>query len=174
MVEWSFPRATVSTLARAKGEIHEEEFRFIMTVACPLCTNLNEVLAQPSSISWKQVACSFCEANLVLVRESSSNTPRRSLASAIRLIAPSPGTRQRTVITRSHLLIVVATALALGVLGYLFFEGYLSFETGLFSNDPTPIESNVPSTTMPPPTLPPQLQTVSPPPLSTANEPVTK
>ncbi len=103
-----------------------------MTVACPLCTNLNKVLAQPSSISWKQVACSFCEANLVLIRESSSNTPRRSLTSAIRLVAPSPGIRQRTAITRSLLLIVVATALALGVLGYLFFEGYVSFETGLF------------------------------------------
>ena len=98
-----------------------------MTVACPLCTNLNEVLAQPSSISWKQVACSSCEANLVLVRESSSNAPRRSLTSAIWLIAPSPGTRQRTAITRTHLLIVIATALAFGVLGYLSLEGYLSF-----------------------------------------------
>jgi ribosomal protein S27E len=129
MVEWFLPRATVATLARAKGETLEEEFSFLMTVACPLCTNLNEVLAQPSSISWKQVACSSCEANLVLVRESSSNTPRRSLTSAIRLIAPSPGTRQRTAITRTHLVIVVATALALGVLGYLFLEGYLSFSS---------------------------------------------
>jgi hypothetical protein len=100
-----------------------------MTVACPLCTNLNEVLAQPSSISWKQVACSFCETNLVLVRESSSNTLRRSQTSAIRLKAPSPGTRQRTALTRTHLLIVVTTALALGVLGYLSLEGYLSFSS---------------------------------------------
>jgi hypothetical protein len=44
-------------------------------------------------------------------------------------MVPSPGTRQRTAITRTHLLIVVATALALGVLGYLSLEGYLSFSS---------------------------------------------
>lgn len=108
-----------------------------MTVACPLCANLNDVLAQPSSISWKQVACSSCEANLLLVREAFSLTPRRPLLSAIRLMAPSAETQQRAAITRSRLLMIIAAVLALGLFGYLSFEGYLSFDIGLFSDDPT-------------------------------------
>lgn len=115
-----------------------------MTIACPLCTNPNEVFSQPSSISWKQVACSSCEANLVLVRESLSKTPRRPLKSAIRLMPSLPGARQRAGIVRLRLLIVVATALALGVLGYL------SWEAGFFENY-LPIESSAPPSTTPPP-----------------------
>lgn len=108
--------------------VHREEYSFAMTVACPLCANENEVLSQPSSISWKQVACSSCEVNLVLVKEPLSGTPRRPLTSAIRLMSPLSGTRHRVAIARSRLFIVVATALALGVLGYLLWEA------GFFEN----------------------------------------
>lgn len=123
---------------------HREEFSFIMTIACPLCANLNEVLSQPSSISWKQVACSSCEANLVLVRESSSRTPRRPLKSPIRLMSPLPGARQRAAIVRSRLFIAVATALVIGILGYLlweagFFESYVPAEPSVLpSTEPFP------------------------------------
>jgi ribosomal protein S27E len=100
--------------------VHEEECSFTMTIACPLCANPNEVLSQPSSIGWKQVACSSCEVNLVLVREPSSGAPRRPLTSAIRLMSPLSGARPRAAIVRSRLFLVVATVFAFGVLGYLF------------------------------------------------------
>jgi len=93
-----------------------------MIIACPLCANTNEILSQPSSIRWKQVACSSCEANLVLVRGASSSPLRQQQKSAIRLKLVPPGARQSTGIVRSRLLIAVITILALGVLGYLFFE----------------------------------------------------
>lgn len=93
-----------------------------MTIACPLCANPNEVLSQPSSISWKQVPCSSCEANLVLVRESSSGSlrqPRKS-GSWLRLVPPGAGKRSAN--ARLHLIIFLIAILALGVLGYLFFK----------------------------------------------------
>lgn len=139
-----------------------------MTIACPLCANPNEVLSQPSSIRWKQVSCSSCEANLVLVRETSSGAPQRPLKSVVRLKPALPGTRQRTAIVRSRLFIVVATALALGVLGYL------SFEAGLFSNNQMLIESSVSPSITPPPTSPRLAPTVSQAPLSAADGAVTK
>lgn len=139
-----------------------------MTIACPLCENLNEVLSQPSSIRWKQVSCPSCEANLVLVRDASSSTARRPLKSVVRLKPASPGTRQRWASVRSRLFIVVAMAVALGVLGYLFFEA------GLFSNNQMLIESSVRPSTTSPPTSPRVSPTVSQPPVSTAEESVTK
>jgi ketosteroid isomerase-like protein len=63
---------------------------------------------------------------------------------------------------------VVTTALALGVLGYL------SFGTQLFSNNQVPVESSARPSTTPPSTSPRQSQIVSHPPLSTANGSVTK
>src|SRR5688572_13722710 len=139
-----------------------------MTIACPLCANPNEVLSQPSSIRWKQVSCSSCEANLVLVREASSGVSQRPLKSVVRLKPVPPGTRQGTSIIRSRLFIVVATALALGVLGYL------SFEAGLFSNNQMPIESSVSPSITPPQTSPRLAPTVSQAPLSAADGAVTK
>lgn len=139
-----------------------------MTIACPLCENLNEVLSQPSSIRWKQVSCSSCEANLVLVRDASSSTPRRPLKSVVRLKLASPGTGQRWASVRSRLFIVVAMAVALGVLGYL------SFETGLFSNNQMLVESSVRPSTTPPPTSPRVLPTVSQPPVPTGEGSMTK
>ncbi|HEY6639348.1 MAG TPA: hypothetical protein VIY67_01305 [Nitrospiraceae bacterium] len=79
-----------------------------------------------------------------------------------------PGTRQGTAIVRSRLLLVVATALALGVLGYL------SFEAGLFSNNQMPVESGVSPSITPPPTSPRLAPTVSQAPLSAADGGVTK
>ena len=139
-----------------------------MTIACLLCTRPNEILSQPSSISWQQAFYSSYEANLILAREPSSSSLRRSLKSTVRLKPASAGTRQRMVNVRSRLFFVVATALALGILGYL------SFETGLFSNDQIPIESSAPPSTTPSPTSPRQSQTASHSPLSTTNGPVTK
>src|SRR5688572_9212783 len=116
-----------------------------MTIACPLCENLNEVLSQPSSIRWKQVSCSGCEANLVLVRDASPSTGRRPLRSVVRLKPES--LRPRTARVRSHLFMIVgAMALALGVLGYL------SFEAGFFSNNQTPIDSSIRTSATPQPT----------------------
>ena len=139
-----------------------------MTIACPLCENLNEVLSQPLSIRWKQVSCSSCEANLVLVRDASSSIARRPLKSVVRLKPASSGTSRRWASIRSRLFIIVgATALVLGVLGYL------SFEAGLFSNNKMLVESSVrPSTTTP--TSPRVFPTVSQPPLSTTEGSVTK
>lgn len=139
-----------------------------MTIACPLCANPNEVLSQPSSIRWKQVSCSSCEANLVLVREASSGVPQRPLKSIVRRKPVPPGTRQGTAIVRSRLFIVVATALALGVLGYL------SFEAGLFSSNQMPLESSARPSITPPPTSPRLAPTVSQSPLSAADGAVTK
>lgn len=139
-----------------------------MTIACPLCTNPNEILSQPSSSSWQQASCSSCEANLVLVREPSSSPLRRSLKSAVRLKPASAGTRQSAVIVRSRLFTVVTTVLALGVLVYLYFG------TGLFSNNQIPTESGAHPTTTLPSTSPRQSQAVSQPHPSTANWPVTK
>ena len=139
-----------------------------MTIACLRCTRPNEILSQPSSISWQQAFCSSCEANLILAREASSRTPRRPLKSVVRLKPALLGTRQSTVTVRLRLFIVVAIALALGVLGYL------SFEAGLFSNNQMPIESSAPPSTTPSPTSPRQSQTASHSPLSTTNGPVTK
>lgn len=136
-----------------------------MMIACPLCDNLNDVLSQPSSIRWKQVSCSSCEANLVLVRDVSSSTARRPLKSVVRLKPASPGIRQRLASVRSRLFIVVAMAVVLG---------YLSFEAGLFSNNQGLVESSVPPSLTPPPTLPRVSPTVSQPSLSTAEESVTK
>lgn len=127
-----------------------------MTIVCPLCTNLNEMLAQPSSISWKQVACSSCEANLVLVRETASKAPRRSLSSTIRLMPPLSGSRPGSAVVRPRLLIIVASALALGVLGYFFWEAEF------FDND-VPIESTVSPSTGSPPASPRQSPIVSQP-----------
>lgn len=150
-------------------EPHAEEHRFIMTITCPLCANINELLAQPSSTSWKQVACSSCEANLVLVRESSSQTPRRSLKSAIKLMPPSSETTQHTGIVRSRLfLIAAATALALGVFGYL------ALETELFSDYLTLIEPSPPSAATTMVTSPGRSQAGAQPSLPIANESVTK
>ena len=145
-----------------------EEFSAIMTIACPLCENLNDVLSQPSSIRWKQVSCSSCEANLVLVRDASSSTARRPLKSVVWLKPASSGTGQRWASVRSRLFIVVAMAVALGVLGYL------SFETGLFSNNQMLVESSARPSSPPPPTLPRASPTVSQPPLSTTEGSVTK
>jgi len=103
-----------------------------MTIACPLCDNLNEVLSQPSSISWKQVPCSSCEANLVLVRGALSSHLRQQ-KSAVQLKPVPPGVRQCALMVRLRLLIVVITILALGLLGYLFFE------TDLFSDIQLPL-----------------------------------
>ena len=139
-----------------------------MTIACPICENLNEVLSQPSSIRWKQVSCSSCEANLVLVRDASSSTARRPLKSVVRLKPASPGTGQRWASVRSRLFIVVAVAVALGILGYL------SFEAGFFSNNQMLVESSVHPSITPPPTSPRVSPTVSQPSLSTAEGPVTK
>lgn len=124
----SCARANESALAGDKGVSHREEFSFIMTIACPLCANTNEVLSQPSSISWKQVACSSCEANLVLVRESSSRITRHPLTSAIRLMSPLSGARPRAAVVRSRLFIALATALVISILVYL------SWEAGLFES----------------------------------------
>jgi ribosomal protein S27E len=135
--------------------LNGEEFSAIMTIACPLCENLNDVLSQPSSIRWKQVSCSSCEANLVLVRDASSSTARRPLKSVVRLKPVSPGTRQRWAGVRSRLFIVVAMAVVLGVLGYL------SFEAGLFSSNQMLVETSVGPSTTPPPTLPRVSPTVS-------------
>lgn len=140
-----------------------------MTIACPSCANPNETLSQPPSISWQQVFCSSCEANLILVREpSSSSLQQRSLKSAVRLKPALAETRQSTVNVRSRLFMVVATVLALGVVGYLFFG------TGLFSNNQIPTELGAHPTTMLPPASPRQSQAVSQPRPSTANESVTK
>jgi len=132
---------------------HREEFSFIMIIACPLCANLNEVLSQPSSISWKQVACSSCEANLVLVRESSSRIPRRPLKSAIRLMSPLPGARQRAAIIRSRLFIAVVIVLVISILSYL------SWEAGFFESY-VPAEPSVLPSTAPFPMSPRSLPTV--------------
>jgi hypothetical protein len=139
-----------------------------MTIACPLCENLNDVLSQPSSIRWKQVSCSSCEANLVLVRDASSSTERRPLRSVVRLEPAAPGTRPRWAKLRSRLFIVIAMAVALGVLGYL------SFDAGLFSNNQVLIESSLRPSATPPPTSPRVSPTGSQPPVSTAKGSVTK
>jgi ribosomal protein S27E len=123
---------------------HGEEFSLIMTIVCPLCANPNEILSQPSSISWKQVSCFSCEANLVLLRETVSGTPRRPLNSGTRLKPALPGTSQSTVFLRSRLFIAVATALAFGILGYLFWEA------GFFENDLFVESSALPSHAPPP------------------------
>ena len=153
----------------AGKEPHAEKFRFIMTITCPLCTNINELLAQPFATSWKQVACSSCEANLVLVRESSAQTPRRSLKSAIKLMPPSSETQQHTGIVRSRLfLIAAATALALGVFGYL------ALETELFSDYLTSIGPSTPPAATTLATSPGRSQAGAQPSLPIANESVTK
>jgi hypothetical protein len=139
-----------------------------MTIACPLCENLNDVLSQPSSIRWKQVSCSSCEANLVLVRDASSSTERRPLRSVVRLKPAAPGTRPRWANLRSRLFIVIAMAVALGVLGYL------SFDAGLFSNNQVLIESSLRPSATPPSTSPRVSPTGSQPPVSTAKGSVTK
>lgn len=113
-----------------------------MTIACPICENLNDVLSQPSSIRWKQVSCSSCEANLVLVRDVSSSTARRPLKSVVRPKSASSAIRQYWERVRSRLFSVVATAVLLGALGSL------SFEAGRYSNGQMLVESNVrPSST---------------------------
>jgi ribosomal protein S27E len=145
-----------------------EEFSAVMTIACPLCENLNEVLSQPSSIRWKQVSCSACEANLVLVRDASSITARHPLKSVVRLKPASSGTRQFWASVRSRLFIVVAMAVALGV------PGYLSFEAGLFSNNQMLVESSVRPSTTPPPSSSRVSPTVSQPSLSTVEGSVKK
>lgn len=168
-VEWFDLRARVPAPAGAGMEPGEEEFQFIMTITCPLCANVNECLAQPSSTSWKQVACCSCEANLVLVREASSKTPRRPLQSAIRLMPPSSETKQRTGIVGSRLvLIAAATAFALGVLGYL------AVETELFSDHLTSLGSSTPPAASTLATSSGRSQPVSQPSLPIANESVTK
>lgn len=139
-----------------------------MTIACPLCENLNDVLSQPSSIRWKQVSCSSCEANLVLVRDASSSTARRPLKSVGRPKSTPSAIRQYWESVRSRLFSVVATTVVLGALGSP------SFEAGLFSNGQMLVESSVrPSSTPLPPS-----QHVSPltaqSPLSTSEGTVTK
>jgi hypothetical protein len=99
-----------------------EEIYSIMTITCPLCANPNEVLSQPSSISWKQVPCSSCQANLVLVRESSSGTLRQPQKSGAWLRLVLPGARKRSANARLRLISFLITILAFGVLGYLFFK----------------------------------------------------
>jgi hypothetical protein len=105
-----------------------------MTIACPLCANTNEIPSQPSSNGWAQAACSSCEANLVLVKESLSTTSKRSLRSALRLMPPSSEAKQQTRIVRSYLFLIVALTLAFGVFGYLYWQGDLPFETGLLQS----------------------------------------
>jgi hypothetical protein len=130
---------------------------------------MNELLAQSLATSWKQVACSSCEANLVLVRESSSQTPRRSLKSAIQLMTPSSETKQHEGIVRSRfVLIAAATALALGVFGYL------ALETELISDYLTSIGSSTPPAATTLATSPGRSQTGAQPSQPIANESVTK
>lgn len=112
-----------------------------MTIACPLCTNTNEIISQPSSINWQQTSCSSCEANLVLIRESSSGTLQRPLRSSVRLQLVSSETRRSAVFVRSRLFMAVIAVLGFGVLGYLYFM------TGLFSNDEIATKSPTSPTT---------------------------
>ena len=139
-----------------------------MTIACPLCENLNDVLSQPSSIRWKQVSCSSCEANLVLVRDASSSTARRPLKSVGRPKPTSSAIRQYWERVRSRLFSVVATTVVLGALGSL------SFEAGLFSNGQMLVESNVRPSSSPLPPSPHVSPLASQSPLSTSEGTVTK
>ena len=144
-----------------------EEFPFVMIIACPLCTNPNDVLSQPSSISWKQVSCFSCDANLVLVREALLGTPRRRLKSGIRLKCALPGARQITAFLRSRLFILVATVCVFAVFGYL------SWEAGFFENC-VPIESSEPPVVAPPSPSSGLSPTAVQPPRSTADGLATK
>lgn len=121
MVEWFLPSDGCICLTGVGHTFAGEEISAITTITCPLCANTHEILSQPASIGWKQVACSSCEANLVLVRGTSSS-PLRQQKSAMRLKLVPPGARQSRGIVGSRLLIAVITILALGLLGYLFFE----------------------------------------------------
>jgi hypothetical protein len=139
-----------------------------MTIACPLCDNLNNVLSQPSSIRWKQVSCSSCEANLVLVRDASSSTARRPLKSVGRPKSTFSAIRQYWESVRSRLFSVVATTVVLGALGSL------SFEVELYSNGQMLIESNIHPSSTPLPHSPHVSPSASQSPLSTAEGSITK
>lgn len=125
-----------------------EEIPAIMTIACPLCANTHDMLSQPSSIRWKQVSCGSCDANLVLVREAIAGTPRRTQPSRLQLKPGQVGVTQLMGIVHSRLFIIVAAALALGILGYL------SWEAGFLESDGSSESSASPSA-VPPPTSPP-------------------
>jgi hypothetical protein len=124
------------------------EIPAIMTIACPLCANTHDMLSQPSSIRWKQVSCGSCDANLVLVRETVAGTPWRTQPSRSKLKPTQVGAIQLMGIVRSRLFIIVATALALGILGYL------SWDAGFLESDGSSESSASPSA-VPPPTSPP-------------------
>jgi len=145
-----------------------EEFSAVMTIACPLCEHMNEVLSQPSSIRWKQVSCSSCEANLVLVRDASSSTARRPLKSVGRAKSTSSSIRQYWESVRSRLFSLVATTVVLGALGSL------SVEVGGYSNDQMLIESNVRPSSTPLPHSPHVSPSTSQSPPSTAEGSKTK
>lgn len=49
-----------------------------MTITCPRCSHVNDVLLEPPALQWHTVACSACEANLVLVKRADPQDPRPS------------------------------------------------------------------------------------------------
>jgi hypothetical protein len=119
-----------------------------MTIACPLCANTHDMLSQPSSIRWKQVSCDSCNANLVLVREMVAGTPRRTHPSRLKLKPTQGGATQLMGIVRSRLFMIVATALALGILGYLSWDAGFLESDGSSESSASP--SAVPSPISPP------------------------
>jgi hypothetical protein len=126
MVEWFLRSDRCICRVGVGHQLFGGEIPDIMTIACPLCANTHDMLSQPSSIRWKQVSCGSCDANLVLVRETVAGTPRRTHPSRLKLKPAQGGTTQLMGIVRSRLFIIVATILALGILGYLSWDaGFL-------------------------------------------------
>jgi hypothetical protein len=148
MVEWFLHSDGCICRVGAGHTLLGGEIPAIMTIACPLCANTHDMLSQPSSIRWKQVSCGSCEANLVLVRETVAGTPRRTQPSRLKLKPAQVGTTQLIGIVRSRLFIIVATALALGILGYLSWEAGLLESGGSSESSASP--SAVPSPTSTP------------------------